>query len=187
MTLKVVAIVMLNSHLLSHQGANATLCNDSQMKQKLSQIPRPIVSKILMTKEWVTFLEEWLRFKRCTSILKGSHADQLFQCCERGLGRHIIKENPEVTEEGENALLEAIKQMAVMQVATIVRRNKLLQSKQNSGESFRDFFTNCKAVASTCLFQITCSHSCCTGKGPMDYTYMVVKNILVAGVLIKNC
>ena len=85
-------------------------------------------------------------------------------------------------DEGEDALLEAIKQMAVIQIATSVRRNNLLQSKQDSGESFREFYANVKAVASTCSFQITCNHSCCTGKSPIDYTHMVVKDILVAGV-----
>ena len=68
----------------------------------------------------------------------------------KDLGRLIIKENPEVIDEGEDALLEAIKQMAVIQIATSVRRNNLLQSKQDSGESFREFYANVKAVASTC-------------------------------------
>ena len=117
-----IAIVMFNSHLLSHQGGTATLRNDSQMKQKLPPVPRPIVKQDIDDEEWVTFLEEWLRFKRCTSIPEGSLADQLFQCCERGLGRLIIKENPEVIEEGEDALLEAIKQMAVIQIATSYQR-----------------------------------------------------------------
>ena len=142
-----IAIVMFNSHLISHQGATTTLRNEHQMKQKLPPNARTIVKQDIDDEEWTTFLEEWLCFKRCTSIPEGSLADQLFQCCERELGRLIIKENPEVIDEGEDALLEAIKQMAVIQIATSVRRNNLLQSKQDSGESFREFYANVKAVA----------------------------------------
>ena len=55
-------------------------------------------------------------------------ADQLFQCCERGLGRLLIIENPDIIEEGEDALLLAIKQMAVIQIATSVYSVTLLSS-----------------------------------------------------------
>ena len=72
--------------------------------------------------------------------------------------------------------------MAVIQIATSVRRNNLLQTKQDSGESFREFYANVKAVAATCAFQIDCCHACCAEKNSIDYTHLVVKDILVAGV-----
>ena len=88
-----IAIVMFNNYLISHQGPTATLCDEPQMEQKLPPIPRPIVKQDIDDEEWATFLEEWLRFKRCTSIPEGSLADQLFQCYERGLSRLIIRES----------------------------------------------------------------------------------------------
>ena len=175
-----IAIVMLNSHLLSHQVTSQQ--QECPVKQKLPPITRPTVKQDIDEEEWVTFVEEWNRFKRCTTIPQGSVADQLFQCCERSLGRLLIKENPEIISEGEEELLKAIKQMAVIHIATSVRRNNLLQSKQDAGESFREFYANVKAVASTCAFQITCSHPCCTQKSPIDYTHMVIKDILIAGI-----
>ena len=72
--------------------------------------------------------------------------------------------------------------MAVIHIATSVRRNSLLQSRQEAGESFREFYANVKAVASTCSFQISCPHACCSQKTPIDYTHMVIKDILIAGV-----
>ena len=175
-----IAIVMFNSHLLSHQ--NASQQQDGQVKQKLPPIARPTVKQDIDEEEWATFIEEWTRFKRCTVIPESNLADQLFQCCERSLGRLLIKENPTVISEGEDVLLEAMKQMAVIQIATSVRRNNLLQSKQDAGESFREFYANVKAVASTCAFQIPCNHSCCSEKSAIDYTHMVIKDILIAGV-----
>ena len=176
-----IAIVMFNSHLISHQAQSPASHHDISAKQKLPPIVRPVVKQDIDDEEWVTFVEEWTRFKRCTSMSEESTADQLFQCCERALGRLLI-ENPDIIEEGEDALLLAIKQMAVIQIATSVRRNNLLQTKQDSGESFREFYANVKAVAATCAFEIQCNHTCCTGKKAIDYTHMVVKDILVAGV-----
>ena len=67
-------------------------------------------------------------------------ADQLFQCCDRPLKRLLIKENPEIIEEGEAALLKAIKRMAVLHVATSVRRTNLLTAKQENGQTFCQFY-----------------------------------------------
>ena len=125
-----IAIVMFNSHLLSHQ--NASQQQNGQVKQKLPPITRPTVKQDIDEEEWATFIEEWTRFKRCTVIPESNIADRLFQCCERSLGRLLIKENPTVISEGEDVLLKAMKQMAVIQIATSVRRNNFLQSKQDA-------------------------------------------------------
>ena len=85
---KAVAIVMFNSHLLSHQSPSG-MTHESSQKQKLTPISRPMVKQDIDDEEWATFLEEWTRFKRCTSIPTDSLADQLFQYFER----LIIKEN----------------------------------------------------------------------------------------------
>ena len=53
-------------------------------------------------------------------------AGQLFQCCDKSLMRLLLKENPDIIEEGEDALMMAMKRMAVLHVATSVRRTKLL-------------------------------------------------------------
>ena len=45
-------------------------------------------------------------------------ADQLFQCCDRPLAILLLCENPSIVDEGEVALLAAMKRMAVLQVAT---------------------------------------------------------------------
>ena len=106
---------------------------------------------------------EWKRYKRITKLLASEFADQLFQCCERPLARLLLKENPDFIEEGEQALTEAIKKMAVLQVAISVRRSKLLSTKQEPGQLFREFFANVPASASTCDYTIRCLSTCCSG------------------------
>ena len=56
-----IAIVMFNSHHLSHQTGSHQ--QDSQVKQKLPPITRPTVKQDIDEEEWETN-EEWTRFKR---------------------------------------------------------------------------------------------------------------------------
>ena len=174
-----VACVMLSSHNNTHLQPVST---NRRSHTKPPQIARPEVRQDISAEEWYSFQEEWKRFKRITDLPEEELADQLFQCCERSLSRLLLKENPDIIEEGEVALTEAIRKMAVLQVATSVRRTKLLSTKQEVGQLFREFFANVRATASTCEYTVPCPHPCCAGKKPVDYTSMVVKDILVAGI-----
>lgn len=173
-----IAVVMYQSHGNSHLQTSA----DRRNHAKPPQIARPEVKQDISAEEWYSFVEEWRRFKRITGLQDSEIADQLYQCCERQLSRLLLKENPNIIDEGEKALLEAIRKMAVLQVATSVRRTKLLSTKQEHGQLFREFFANVRAAASTCDFNIQCPKPCCKDEKPIDYTSKVVKDILVAGI-----
>ena len=92
--------------------------------------------------------------------------------------RLLLKENPDIIEEGEDALMMAMKRMAVLHVATSVRRTKLLSTRQVHGQTFREFYANVGAAADTCEYSIKCPHTCCNGDSPkssVDYSPMVIK------------
>jgi len=175
-----VAIVMLNSHLLSHQQPSHS--GPGSAKQKIPPIIRPEIKQDVSDEDWSTFVAEWGNFKRCTDIPAGCDADQLFQCCERSLARLLLRENPGIISEGEANLLDAIKQMAVIKVATSVRRTNLLAVKQDHGETIREFYANVKATAATCNYTVHCPNPCCATNPPIDYTSSIVKDVLVAGI-----
>ena len=124
----------------------------------------------------------WKSFKRCTEIPNGQEADQLFDCCDKTLGRLILKENPEVIESEEEELLQALKRMAVIKIAACVRRTWLLTLKQDHGQSIREFYANVKAQAATCDFSVKCTQTCCNGKPAVDYTSLGVKDIIICGL-----
>ena len=126
---------------------------------------------------------EWNNFKKCTGIKNEAYADQLFQCCERNLMKVLIRGQPNIVEEGETKLLEAIKNLAVIKIATSVWRTKLLSSKQAHGESFREFYSNVRAAAANCESKVKCQHQCCAENAKVDYTSNVVKDVLIAGIL----
>ena len=141
-----VALAMFQSHMMTHQApapANAVPA------QRLPPIQRPEVRQDITEEDWDAFIIEWENFKRCTNLPSASITDQLYQCCERSLARLIIKEQPHIVSKDENCLLTAMKRLAVIKVATSVRRSKLLSTRQSHGESFREFYANVKAAAAT--------------------------------------
>ena len=173
-----IAVLMFQSHLASHQTQNAT----KSSKQKLPPIERPKLKQDITEEACNLFEQEWKRFRRCTDIPVGQEADQLFDCCEKTLGRLILREDPSIIETGEESLLRAMKRMAVIKVATSVRRTKLLSLKQDHGQAIREFYANVKAQATTCNFKVKCGQTCCNDKPAVDYTSLVVKDILISGI-----
>ena len=178
-----IALAQFQSHLAGHQmAAHQPPQARAPTKQKLPPIERPKIKQDVTEEEWNSFTQEWKRFKRCTEIPTGQEADQLFDCCEKGLGRLLLKEDPDIIDAGENSLLGAMQKMAVIKIATSVRRTKLLSLKQDHGQSFREFYANVKAQASTCNFTVKCGQACCANAPAVDYTSLVIKDILVSGI-----
>ena len=83
---------------------------------------------------------------------------------------------------GEKVLLEAMQKMAVIMVATSVRRANLLSQKQDHGQTCREFYANVRSSAATCDYKVACPHECCQDKPKIDYTPQVVKDVLIAGI-----
>ena len=138
-----VAIAMLTSHNNIHQGSAS---HGHAVKQKVPKMDRPELKQDINDEEWQTFEAEWKRFKRCTEIPEGDIADQLIECCEKSLSRLLLKEDPNIIEAGEAAMLCAMKKMAVLHVATTVRRTNLMSLKQDHGQTFREFNANVRVV-----------------------------------------
>ena len=176
-----IAIALLTSHNSTHLQLQA-MAMPRRSYLKAPQISRPELKQDIPAEEWYTFLEEWKRFKKIIEIPQDELADQLFQCCDRPLGWLLLRENPEIVEEGETQLLAAMKRMAVLQVATSVRRARLRAMTQEHGQLFREYFANVRAVANTCEYLVKCPHPCCANLAPVDYTTNVVKEVLIAGI-----
>ena len=91
-----VALMKFQSHLASHQQPSQIRAPTT--KQKLPPIERPKLKQDVTKEEWDSFNQEWKRFKRCTYIPNGQVADQLFDCCEKGLRRLLLKYEPDIIE-----------------------------------------------------------------------------------------
>ena len=54
--------------------------------------------------------------------------------------------------------------------------------KQQHGETFREYYANVRASADACNFKIKCNHACCTNLADIDYTSLVVKDVIITGI-----
>ena len=172
-----VALEMFKSHRVSHERAAGG--------QKLSPIPRPELGLDVSEEDYCSFLVTWKNWKRVSPISQDEYADQLFQCCDKDLKKLLIRSQPDIVSKGEVELLKAMKDLAVVKIATSVRRAQLLASKQAPGESIREFYANVRAAAAVCKFEVRCKQTCCAApdkQDMVDYTDMVIKDVLIAGI-----
>ena len=178
-TSEAVAVAMFQSHVVSHSQVTTSAKVPSQ---RLPPIPRPEVKQNISEEDWISFMAEWTNFKHFTEIGDNPIPDQLYQCCDKNLAKLLIREQPDIVSRGEKDLLAAMKKLAVIHIATSVRRTNLLALKQKHGETFREFYANVKATAATCDFRVKCYHECCKDNCAINYTSNVVKDVLVAGI-----
>lgn len=105
---------------------------------------------------------------------------QLFHCCDTDLGDAILKGHPSAITGDEEQLMATMKQMAVPPMATSIRRDMLLSTKQDDEENIRSFVARLNGKAATCTYTMECSAGKCTQRN--DFTHIIVKDVLVAGL-----
>ena len=103
-----VAIAMLTSHNNVHLGSSLPAT-----RKRAPKVDYPVLKQDITDEEWQTFVAEWERFKRLSGIPAEDITDHLLECCEKSLSRLLLKENPNITMSNEEALLDAMKKMAV--------------------------------------------------------------------------
>ena len=175
-----IALAMFESHMLTH--------SQPVRKLNLPPMPRPEINQDITEEDWVCTNTEWTNYKSylkstCPTISDEEIVKQLHQCCEKGLGRLVIREQPDLLSKNEEEVLKAIKKFAVAKVPICVRRTNLLATRQSSGQSIREFYANVKAAAAVCEFRVKCKQECCKNVVSLvDYTANVVKDVLLIGI-----
>ena len=175
-----IAAALLVIHNNVHVSAPTTAAT-TPMRQRAPKIERPKISCGSSEETWNAFTMRWSMFKRGTELSATETVQHLFQCCDDDLGDAILKGAPTAVTGTEEALLAAIKQLAVIPVAICVRRAELLASKQDHGENVRAFFAKLKGKAATCSYFIACSSGTCTQV--IDFTDIMVKDVFIAGLV----
>ena len=85
------------------------------------------------------FTRSWEVFRTGSGIDEASAPSQLFQCTENELRDSLLKANPDTASSTLPDLLDAMRSLAVIPVATGVLRTELLQLRQERDEPFRAF------------------------------------------------
>ena len=172
------AIALLANHGLAHQNTPpATTGHVQPPTPRGPKLERPKVNVGVSTEEWNVFVRRWTVFRTGSGIDDTSAPSQLFQCAGTELGDSLLKANPNAAYDTLPQLLEAMRSLAVIPVATGVLRTELLQLRQQRDETFRAFTARARGKAETCAFAAECE----CGKH-VDYTDHVIRDVLLNGI-----
>ncbi len=149
-------------------------------KQKPPKLDRPKVARGISAEEFATWSKRYELWKKSMVIAPSESAGQLLNCCEDSLQDQLISYHSDISDINERTMLERIRELAVLDVATTVRVNELLNTKQGHGEGARAFCARLRGKAVTCEFEVTCSKDGCDQK--TSYADNMVRHQLLNGL-----
>jgi hypothetical protein len=120
-------------------------------------------------------------FLKCSGIGIETAPSQLFQCAADPLGDALLKIDPTIVSRGVNEVLQAMKALAVIPVATGVLCSELIALKQKRDEPFRSFSARVRGKAETCTYTTVCTCEC-GETTDVDFTDHMIRDVLVAGI-----
>ena len=163
--------------LLTIHGPTHTAHTPEPLPVKGPRLERPQVNVGISTEEWNVFIRRWEVFRVGSGIDDASAPSQLFQCAGTELGDSILKANPNATSGTLATLMNDMKSLAVIPIATGVLRTELLQMRQERDESFRAYAARVRGKAETCEFVTTCQ---CGAN--VNYTDHQIRDTLLNGI-----
>ena len=117
-------------------------------------------------------------FRQGSGINKASATAQLFQCVSQSLGDSLLKSDAEIVFKPLQELLSAMRQLAVIPLATGVLRSDLMRMRQLRDEPFHAFAARVRGKADTCAFTVDCT---CGLK--VNYTDHMIRDTLLNGIV----
>ena len=174
-TTEALAIALLTNHNLVHQSAQRERV--SVHAASGPKLERPKVNIGVSAEQWNIFKRRWEVFYCGSGIDAASAPAQLFQCADEELSDCLLKANPQATQSTLPQLLEEMRSVAVIPVATGVSRMELFQLRQERDEPFRTFAARVRGKAETCAFTTKCP---CTKS--VDYTDHMIRDVLLHGI-----
>ena len=145
------------------------------------KLTRPTVNVGVSQEVWNAFVRRWEAYRSGSGISTAAAAIQLFQCAEQELADLLLKSNPDVTSRQVEAVLEAMRVLAVIPVARGVVRAEFMQMKQKNDENFRLFAARVRGKAETCDYKVV-SSCVCGEQVTVNYTEEEIRDVLLAGI-----
>lgn len=176
-----VAIAYLNAHMHCHMQPVPQPPIASTVRRSGPKLDRPTVETGVSMEEWNMFERRWAIFKSGSHIADEDASHHLFQCAETTLGDALLKTNPEIVSKPVDDVLKAMKNLAVIPVATGIVCAELLEMKQLRDEAFRKFASRVRGKAETCEYKVRFECLCKT-TSDVDFTDHILRDVLLAGI-----
>ena len=146
---------------------------------KLERVRRPTISAAGSSKGWSYFLTRWDDYVTATNITGKDKVIQLLKCCDEQLRKDLTRNaGGSLTNKTADAVMEAIKKLAVREENTMVARVQLHNMCQDRDETIRSFGARLRGQAGVCKFLVTCP-GCAI---EVNYTENVLRDVLTRGL-----
>ena len=146
------------------------------------KIKKPSFTLGCTSEKWEYLMARWSTYKKLTKITAHPSA-HLLDCCNEDLAMELHRTHGDMEDKSEQAVLEAIKELAVKKENIVVARVRLLNMKQDRDEPVRNFVAKLKGMASTCKYSK--KHKCpdCDKDFEVSYSEDMVRDVLAKGII----
>jgi len=175
-----VAIAYFNAHMLSH--THPPPAQQSVVRRSGPKLDRPVIESGASMEEWNLFTRRWTIFKEGSHIDNADASRHLFQCADGPLGDALLKMDPDIVNKSIDEVLQAMKKLAVIPIATGILRSELLDMKQLRDEAFRKFASRVRGKAETCEYTIDVTCGPCNRTSNVNFTDHIMRDVLLAGI-----
>ena len=145
-----VACARLRSHAFLHTSVPAPAVNAAAQDSCGPKLERPKVTIGISMEYWNIFTHCWRVFKDGYGLAETYASVQLFQCAGRELGDSQMKSDANIVTLLSANLFTAMQRLAVIPIATGIRRSELKQMRQIRDKTFRSFAAHVRGKANIC-------------------------------------
>ena len=177
-----VAIAYLNAHMYAHQSQPAQQqAAASVVHRGGPKLDRPTIETGVSMEDWIMFTRRWSIFREGSQIPNNNASHHLFQCADGALGDALLKTDPDIINKDVDTVLNSMKKLAVIPIATGIIRSELLEMKQLRDEAFRKFASRVRGKAETCEYEtsVVCQ---CNRVNAVNFTDHIMRDVLLAGI-----
>ena len=141
-----------------------------------------MIESMASMEEWNLFTRRWTIFKEGSHIDNEDASRHLFQFADGPLGDALLKMDPDIVNKSIDEVLQAMKKLAVIPIATGILRSELLDMKQLRDEAFRKFASRVRGKAETCEYTIDVTCGPCNRTSNVNFTDHIMRDVLLAGI-----
>jgi hypothetical protein len=146
---------------------------------KPEKLNRPAVGKGCTSEDWGYFSYLWTSYKTATKLPVADTNVQLLACCDADLRKDLHRTDKEIEQQPEDAILTAIKSLAVRRENVMVSRLALHGMCQDREEGVRNYAARLKGQADVCNFIVRCP---CNPPKNVNFTDQMVRDVLIRGL-----
>ena len=181
-----VAAALLNAHTA---GTHSTTNAPQPLERRTPKVDRPILKDNISEETWNAFFQSWGIFVRANDIQDAEKTVQLYSCCDMALKSKITAMDQNILNQPVQNVLDLLKSITVTPVVLTIKRNELLQSRQDAGEKIGSFYSRVKGKVITCGLRKQCTHAHVTPQNAqaappvyVNFTDEWIKHVILNGL-----